>query len=242
MPIPTLLQTPPFSNPILIHDVRLLPVIAGSPSRSQGTRTQPEHSNSNCHFVQNPCLDIGTRPRENGFGHFSQTASSYQRRRVVVIKRQECRVDVDFGLVVKFFGLDYVVFICVIILGGNPYGPKIHVHSTSLSLDDAVSSSWIAIIGEITFNLSISFFPPMFDNNTDVSIFYGKKLLSLGFVNSSAPVEFLFPANAKGNLQLLREDERRGSELGSRRTSWISIKARYDDPPKRDWGDEAYYR
>ncbi|XP_058186819.1 uncharacterized protein LOC131303802 [Rhododendron vialii] len=60
--------------------------------------------------------------------------------------------------------------------------------------------------------------------------------------NSSAPVESLFPANAMGSLQLPREDERRGSELGSRRTSWISIKARYDDPPKRDWGDEAYYR
>ncbi|XP_058205097.1 uncharacterized protein LOC131319018 isoform X2 [Rhododendron vialii] len=60
--------------------------------------------------------------------------------------------------------------------------------------------------------------------------------------NSSAPVESLFPANAKGSLQLPREDERRGSELGSKRTSWISIKARYDDPPKRDWGDEAYYR
>ncbi|KAI8562235.1 hypothetical protein RHMOL_Rhmol03G0019000 [Rhododendron molle] len=60
--------------------------------------------------------------------------------------------------------------------------------------------------------------------------------------NLSAPVEFLFPANAKGSLQLQGEDERRGSELGSRRTSWISIKARYDDPPKRDWGDEAYYR
>ncbi|KAF7149067.1 hypothetical protein RHSIM_Rhsim03G0022800 [Rhododendron simsii] len=60
--------------------------------------------------------------------------------------------------------------------------------------------------------------------------------------HSSALVEFLFPANAKGSLQLPGEDERRGSELGSRRTSWISIKARYDDPPKRDWGDEAYYR
>ncbi|KAF7149018.1 hypothetical protein RHSIM_Rhsim03G0023200 [Rhododendron simsii] len=44
--------------------------------------------------------------------------------------------------------------------------------------------------------------------------------------NSSAPVEFLFPTNAKGSLQLPGEDERRGSELGSRRTSWISIKAR----------------
>ncbi|KAG5555688.1 hypothetical protein RHGRI_006364 [Rhododendron griersonianum] len=60
--------------------------------------------------------------------------------------------------------------------------------------------------------------------------------------NLSAPVEFLFPANAKGSLQLQGEDERCGSELGSRRTSWISIKARYDDPPKRYWGDEAYYR
>ncbi|KAF7147658.1 hypothetical protein RHSIM_Rhsim03G0023000 [Rhododendron simsii] len=60
--------------------------------------------------------------------------------------------------------------------------------------------------------------------------------------NSSAPVLSLFPANTKGSLQLPGEDERRGSELGSKRTWWISIKARYDDPPKRDWGDEAYYR
>ncbi|KAF7147716.1 hypothetical protein RHSIM_Rhsim03G0021900 [Rhododendron simsii] len=35
-------------------------------------------------------------------------------------------------------------------------------------------------------------------------------------LNSSAPVEFSFLANAKGNLQLLGEDERRGSESGSR--------------------------
>ncbi|KAG5555686.1 hypothetical protein RHGRI_006362 [Rhododendron griersonianum] len=163
--------------------------------------------------------------------------------------------------------------------GGNPYSPKIYVHSASLSLDDTVSSFWISTIGEITFNVTISFFSPLFDNNMDISNFYGKKLLSTTVTNSfphdevvrekmgkaifprssanvktwvsdkiakdfnsSAPVEFLFPLNAKGNLQLPGEDERRGSELGSRRTSWISIKARYDDPPKRDWGDEAYYR
>ncbi|KAF7146889.1 hypothetical protein RHSIM_Rhsim03G0022700 [Rhododendron simsii] len=35
-------------------------------------------------------------------------------------------------------------------------------------------------------------------------------------LNSSAPVEFSFLANAKGSLQLLGEDEHRGSESGSR--------------------------
>ncbi|KAI8562231.1 hypothetical protein RHMOL_Rhmol03G0018600 [Rhododendron molle] len=68
--------------------------------------------------------------------------------------------------------------------GGNPYSPKIHVHSASLSLDDTVSSFWISTIGEITFNVSISFFSPLFDNNTDISIFYGKKLLFTTITNS----------------------------------------------------------
>lgn len=65
-------------------------------------------------------------------------------------------MDVDFGLVAKFSGLDLVVFIYAIVLKGNTYSPKIQVHSASLSLDDAVSSSWITTIGEITFNVSIS--------------------------------------------------------------------------------------
>ncbi|KAF7148259.1 hypothetical protein RHSIM_Rhsim03G0020000 [Rhododendron simsii] len=67
---------------------------------------------------------------------------------------------------------------------GDPYSPKIHVQSAFLSLNDDVSSAQISTLGEITFNVSKSSFSTLFHNNTKVSLFYRKQLLSTTVTDS----------------------------------------------------------
>lgn len=84
--------------------------------------------------------------------------------------------------VIRGFAIFAVLYLAVLIyaifLGGDAYSPDIRVQTASLSLDHDVSSSRISTAGEVTFNLSITFYAPLFDNATEVSVFYRKELLS----------------------------------------------------------------
>ncbi|KAG5547118.1 hypothetical protein RHGRI_012967 [Rhododendron griersonianum] len=92
-------------------------------------------------------------------------------------KSDQCEVCVIRGFAIVDV-LYLAVFIYAIVLGGDAYSPDVRVQTASLSLDHDVSSSRISTAGEVAFNLSISFFSPLFDNATEVSVFYRKELLS----------------------------------------------------------------
>ncbi|KAF7142986.1 hypothetical protein RHSIM_Rhsim05G0014200 [Rhododendron simsii] len=92
-------------------------------------------------------------------------------------KSDPCEVCVIRGIAI-YAVLNLAVLIYAIVLGGDAYSPDIRVQTAYLSLDHDVSSSRISTAGEVTFNLSITFFSPSFDNATEVSVFYRKELLS----------------------------------------------------------------
>ncbi|KAF7142999.1 hypothetical protein RHSIM_Rhsim05G0014100 [Rhododendron simsii] len=84
--------------------------------------------------------------------------------------------------VIRGFAIFAVLYLAAlvyaIVLGGDPYSPEIRVQTAFLSLDHNLSSSRISTAGEITFNLSLTFFSPQFDNATEVLVFHRKELLA----------------------------------------------------------------